>query len=251
MLIIWLLVSPLAAIVRVRQEHSGFSTRRICGPITNNDVIKWKHFPHYWSFVPRNHRSPVNSPHKGQWRGALMFSLICAWINGWLNDREAGDFRRHRIHYDVIAMPSKPSTGRGLHNMLKYNTCWVPLGMFSRNWRSSRRSTNRYIIHDPHCVSHTCVWDWPSSHVYSISHLTSSLLCRAIFYRTFYFHLLHIHHTFFQLPKKLDKKPHKYKKKLCHNAHPSEFFFRDCHLTVMHVAIRSAVWNHIIIIMTS
>ena len=28
--------------------------------------------------------SPVNSPHKGQWRGALMFSLVCVWINGWV-----------------------------------------------------------------------------------------------------------------------------------------------------------------------
>ena len=37
------------------------------------------------------HRPPVNSPHKGQWRGALMFSLICVWINGWVNNREAGD----------------------------------------------------------------------------------------------------------------------------------------------------------------
>ena len=37
------------------------------------------------------HRSPVNYPHKGQWRWALMFSLICAWINGWINNREAGD----------------------------------------------------------------------------------------------------------------------------------------------------------------
>ena len=36
-------------------------------------------------------RSPVNSPHIGQWRGALMFSLIYAWINGWVNNREAGD----------------------------------------------------------------------------------------------------------------------------------------------------------------
>ena len=27
------------------------------------------------------HRSPVDSPHKGQWRGTLMFSLICAWTN--------------------------------------------------------------------------------------------------------------------------------------------------------------------------
>ena len=47
---------------------------------------------------------PVNSPHKGQWRGALMFSLICVWINGWVNNREAGDLRRYRVHYDVIVM---------------------------------------------------------------------------------------------------------------------------------------------------
>ena len=43
----------------------------------------------------------VNSPHKGQWRGALMFSLICVWINGWVSNREAGDLRHHRGHYDV------------------------------------------------------------------------------------------------------------------------------------------------------
>ena len=42
--------------------------------------------------------------HKGQWRGALMFSLICAWINGWVNNREAGDLRRDRVHYDVTVM---------------------------------------------------------------------------------------------------------------------------------------------------
>ena len=50
------------------------------------------------------HRSPVNSPHKGQWRGALVFSLIFAWINDRVNNREAGDLRRHRAHYDVIIM---------------------------------------------------------------------------------------------------------------------------------------------------
>ena len=50
---------------------------------------------------------PVNSPHKGQWRGALMFSLICAWINGWVNNREAGDLRRYHAHYDVIVMNSE------------------------------------------------------------------------------------------------------------------------------------------------
>ena len=70
----------------------------------HDDVIKWKHFPRYWPSVRGIHRSPVNSPHNGKWRGALMFSLICAWINGWVNNREAGDLRRHRAHYDVIAI---------------------------------------------------------------------------------------------------------------------------------------------------
>ena len=71
----------------------------------HDDVIKWKHFPRYWPFVRGIHRSPVNSAHKGQWRGALMFSLICARINGWVNNCEAGDLRRHQAHYDVIVMP--------------------------------------------------------------------------------------------------------------------------------------------------
>ena len=47
------------------------------------------------------HWSPVNSPHKGQWRGALMFSFICVRLNGWVNNCKAGDFRRYRAHYDV------------------------------------------------------------------------------------------------------------------------------------------------------
>ena len=47
---------------------------------------------------------PVNSTHKGQWHGALMFSLICAWINSWVNNRKAADLRCHRAHYDVIVM---------------------------------------------------------------------------------------------------------------------------------------------------
>ena len=42
-----------------------------------------------------------NPSHKGQWRGILMFSLICAWTNCWANNRCAGDLRRHRSHYDV------------------------------------------------------------------------------------------------------------------------------------------------------
>ena len=68
----------------------------------HDDVIKWKHFPRYWPFVRGIHRSPVNSPHKG--RGALMLPLICARISRWVNNREAGDLKRYRAHYDVIVM---------------------------------------------------------------------------------------------------------------------------------------------------
>ena len=69
--------------------------------ITHDDVIKWKHFPRYWFIVRGIHRWPVNSPHKGQWREALMFSLICARTNGLANIRDAGD-SRHK--YDIIVL---------------------------------------------------------------------------------------------------------------------------------------------------
>ena len=72
--------------------------------LSHDDFIKWKHFSRYWPFVRGIHRSPVNSPHKGQWRRALMFSLICAGINGCVNNDEAGDLRRHRAHFDVAVM---------------------------------------------------------------------------------------------------------------------------------------------------
>ena len=71
---------------------------------SHDDVIKWKHCPRYWPFVRGIHRSPVNSLHKGQWRGALMFSFICAWINGWVNNREVSNLRRHRTRYDVTVV---------------------------------------------------------------------------------------------------------------------------------------------------
>ena len=64
----------------------------------HDDVIKWKHFPRHWPFVRGIHRWPVNSPHKGQWRGALVFSLICVRTNARNN------LRRHYAHDDVIVM---------------------------------------------------------------------------------------------------------------------------------------------------
>ena len=68
----------------------------------------WRHqmktFSALLALCAGNSLVPVNSPYKGQWRGALMFSLICARINDWVNNREAGDLRRHHGHYDVNVM---------------------------------------------------------------------------------------------------------------------------------------------------
>ena len=93
------------------------STNTYTGHKNHDDVIKWKYFPRYWPFVREIHRSPVNFPHKGQWRGALMFTLICARKNGWVNNGEAGDLRRYLAHYDVIVMTM-------IINDALY--CWIP-----------------------------------------------------------------------------------------------------------------------------
>ena len=66
--------------------------------------IKWKYFPRYRPFFNGIHRSPVDSHHRGQWRGALILSLMCAWTNRWASNRDAGDLRRHCAYYDVTVM---------------------------------------------------------------------------------------------------------------------------------------------------
>ena len=116
----------------------------------HDDVIKWKHFPRYWPLVWAIHRWPVNSRHKGQWRGALMFSLICAWINGGVNNSEAVDLRRDRAHYDVTVL-----------EMMDTGSVWLPHSYYGNNlvnasWWKKRRSTfwsDRPLhIEDPYLI---------------------------------------------------------------------------------------------------
>ena len=111
-----IICSIVIIIIAIIKTSRSFCQRRWCifllhfslfqpqGHLTMMASSNEKHFPRYWPFVRGIHRSPVNSPHKGQWRRALTFSLICAWINGWINNGEAGDLRRHRAHYDVSVM---------------------------------------------------------------------------------------------------------------------------------------------------
>ena len=96
-LIYWIRYAELAHRLPLpqRQSLTSFAFPR------HDDVIQWKYFPRYWPFMRGIHRSPVSCPHKGQWRGPLMFSLVCALINSWINNREAGDLRGSNAHYDV------------------------------------------------------------------------------------------------------------------------------------------------------
>ena len=97
----------------------------------HDDVIKWNHFLRYWPFAQGIHRFLVNPPHKGQWRGALMFCLICVWINSWVNNSEAADLRCYRAYYDISVMSQ--------NNMIpyyeyKYTTDPVPSNSICENW---------------------------------------------------------------------------------------------------------------------
>ena len=91
LILLYTLIIPITCFIKMLWQKWRNKTLQ---SVLHGDVIKWR----YWS--------PVNSPHKGQWRRALMFSLICAWIDGWVNNGEAGDLRRHHAHYDVIVMLS-------------------------------------------------------------------------------------------------------------------------------------------------
>ena len=103
--------------------------------VFHDDVIKWKYFPRYWPFVREIHRGPVNSSHKDQWRGALMFSLICAWMNRWVNNREAGDLRRYR-HCNVL--PRRCSVTVNYSQKCRPHVLESPsLLLTSRQWNKS------------------------------------------------------------------------------------------------------------------
>ena len=102
-----------------------------CAWYHNHDgVIKWTHFPRYWSFVRGIRRSLVDSPHKGQWRGALVLSLICAWAYGWANNRDAGDLRCNCGLINVLSVTQR---------------CWERQHIIGQLWHP-HGSTSRFSI---------------------------------------------------------------------------------------------------------
>ena len=127
-------VQPVLEGVRIHQHAKSLAISSMCSQHnrgTHDDVFKWKHFPRYWLFVRGIHQSPVNSPHKGQWRGALMFSFICVWINSWVNNRGAGDLRCCCAHCDVIVMSRLISQSLGQY--LPHTTAMMQNDIFGQH----------------------------------------------------------------------------------------------------------------------
>ena len=128
---------------------------RLILPISfHDDVIKWKHFPRYWPFVQGIHRLPVNSPHKSQWRGALMFSLICAWINGRVNNPDAGDFET----------PPQP--------LWRHCSAWL----LNLPWRWG--SNLKIIQNQSHDLTRNCKYTWHETNE-NILFVICTLLCNS------------------------------------------------------------------------
>ena len=125
----------------------------LCVGSMHHDVIKWKHFSRYWPFVWGIHRSPLNSTHKGQWRGALVFHWATPWIQVWVKDREAGDVRCHRAHYDVIERSEQCLSGHpcylGISIVPDWATFVVPRNKNTSTYyrRRSNINVNSLVIH--------------------------------------------------------------------------------------------------------
>ena len=145
-------------------------------------LIPWwrqqmEHFPTYWPFVRGIHRWPVNSPHKGQWCGALMFSFISAWSNSWVNNCDAGDLKRHRIHYDVIVM-----SGNGLSPVWRQGLPWPYADWFSI-WRREQTTVKPESHWRINMFQYCIVTKWTN-----LSPFTGNWICICRPFHWWYFH---------------------------------------------------------------
>ena len=108
------------------------SSNVVCHAVRS--ITWWRHqmetFSALLALCAGNSPVPVNSPHKGQWRGALMFSFIYVWINDWVNNCEAGDLRRQRGHYDVNVMNKSRDTQNCVQNGAEYTICVLLITRF-------------------------------------------------------------------------------------------------------------------------
>ena len=85
--------------------------------------IKWKHFPRYMALCAGN--SPVTGEFPAQRPVTRSFdvSLICVWMDCWLNNREADDLRGHCTHYDVTVMATEQQLSHSMGNTWLWEDC--------------------------------------------------------------------------------------------------------------------------------
>ena len=94
-------------------------------------------------FVREIYRSPVDSTHKGQWRGALVFSLMCPWTNDWANSPDAGDLRWHYAYCDVTVMMF-PAMAEEISPYLQKTRKWRCVSATGEGIRTTRTQDNSY-----------------------------------------------------------------------------------------------------------
>ena len=116
-----------------------------CKKSRHDNVITWKDFPRYWHFVRGIHRS------QGQWRAALL-PLICAWTNGWANNRHTGDLNRHGAHYNVIVMR------RTVGEMDRKREIWWGSSINQSRWSHMMLIKKNTLFWVGHFRGYSCGW---------------------------------------------------------------------------------------------
>ena len=100
--------------------------RCLCNyPTGNIYLLWWRHQMETFSVLLAISAGNSPVPHKGQWRGALMFPLNCVWIIGRENNRQAGDLRRYGAHYDVIVMIIRFNINKINHGWVTISAAWI------------------------------------------------------------------------------------------------------------------------------
>ena len=116
-------------------------------------AVTWWHHQMETFFRVIGYLPSVNSPHKGQWLGTLLLSLIWAWTNGCVHNRGTGDLRHIRAHYDVtvMVMAANHDCMYQKHDRFPSLWKWPLIKLFLseafclRRWEISKSLTNNII----------------------------------------------------------------------------------------------------------
>ena len=184
----------------VKSEKNGTQTL-----LHYDNVIKWKHFPHYWPFVRVFHRSPMNSPNKGRWCffDLRLYKRLRKQFRWWFETSSRSLWRRYYDNYiirngrwiaDAITCP-RPSLWTILHCAF----CSTETSLCRFDWGYT------YIVTSPHIVTPlkspvSCTWQLLQLQP-QITYLSTSpnvfIKTAASAYIPYYFELCYIKHHHF------------------------------------------------------